>query len=457
MIRILSVGLISLGVSVTSVHSVVKADPIGKGVLGATEEQVALKLGQPDEKYSESLAKSAKGPRPPVARSLVYRLKKSNIHVTIGFDDKGIARTAELFAGARQIPPDMILALCNTIAADWVPAPRMGSLFPPIGNRSIGYTGYRIPGLKIWEISIRGKQELDAFRVPDRVEERGISKQISVCKGSTAYAVGEVRFEPRKVHCESLVVADADTFWKWTFDHYLQIWKEGWPKRDFKPKPGVTTEQGPSGYDAEFASRMGSGRGYDPKYVAARLMTPAILELVRNPAADLRPAGLAVQLLNERHDQALAPHLAKLLQSESKAVRARAAQIMAKMDDPALVQPLILALGGKSPVPAAVDALKHITGQDLGDDKDAWKQWWQENGKSLQDAHAARKRERAGQQVTVAVARGGKLYHIAPQGDEAPGCPTLRRASIGGGYDRRSLEEARENALQPCPKCNPPR
>lgn len=66
---------------------------------------------------------------------LIFGGAGSDIYVAFGFDDMGIARTAEHFTNSQQLPPDMILALCNTIAADWAPAPRMVGLFPPIGNR----------------------------------------------------------------------------------------------------------------------------------------------------------------------------------------------------------------------------------------------------------------------------------------------------------------------------------
>lgn len=252
-------------------------------------------------------------------------------------------------------------------------------------------------------------------------------------------------------------MADADTFWTWTFDGLFQLWKEGWPKRDLpkrdlKEKPVI--KKGPATYDDEFLILGGLGRGYDAKLVAARLLTRAVVELVRNPTADLRPARLGAQLLNERHDQNLAPQLVKML-GEAKAIRERAVAVMAQLDDPALIQPLISALGGKAAVPGAAAALKQITGQDHADNIDAWKAWWQENRKTLQEMHAVRKKERAGEQVTVAVITGGKLYHLDAPGDERPACPDLQRASLASGFSRILLQVAREKRLQPCPKCNP--
>ena len=429
------------------------AEPIGHGIIGATEREVAAKLGAPDEKATASYLEWATEPRAPVVKLLVYDLKNA-ADIAIGFDAKGIARMAQ--TPSRGTSAGVAEQLCNIVAPGWTPEKDMPKVFPPIGHASIIYQGHRIPGIKIWEISSRGKNEIFPFFSPGGVSQWGVFKHVASCKGGVAYAVADVRAETgRSPTFAGFFIADTDTFWQWTFDSYFKLFKEGWPKRDLKFPEGSNVAFGPETWDAHFFMR-GDSSPIDPRLVATRLLSPAVIELVKNPVADLAPARLAVQLLNERYDQTVTPQLVKLMQSESKVVRDRAASLVMHMDDPILISPLIEGLAGKKPIEKALEILQKTTAQDFGPDPVMWKQWLKDNQKALKAGYDERKSARAGDQAKVTVAFNGKKYHANPGETHAPICSSLVRL-----YPAETrivwLSEARRRNLAPCTICNPVR
>src|SRR5438132_13580440 len=77
------------------------ADPIGTGLLGATEEQIAKKLGPADAMKAEAYkARLPEMLMVPAVRMAVYPWKagKQSGFMVLGFDEDGIARNVQALA-----------------------------------------------------------------------------------------------------------------------------------------------------------------------------------------------------------------------------------------------------------------------------------------------------------------------------------------------------------------------
>ena len=429
----------TLSIILFAVQAEAHAQPGGKSLLGMTEDEVAKKLGPPDETATAQHAKGGEKPRSPVARIVIYR-PKSIGWARVGFDEKGIARSID--PGAGRPWPERIPAISNLVSASWTPEPEiMLKIFPPASTKIPVIRTFRIPGIKIWEISSRGKNEIFPYQLPGGFAETGTMRLVASNKGRTAYTIGDVRVEATDSYCQSLYIADADTFWAWTFEDLFTLYRNGFVKKADDDKPGKIVKPKSLSMEQKYAALS---QVYSAKAAASRRLSVAVMQVVKNTSASLAPAQRAAQLLRERYDQTLSQALVEALKSDNKTIRERAVMIASQLDDPALLDPLIGVLAGRLATPGAVESLKTMTGQDLGVEPEAWKQWLKDNRKKLQDAHLVRRGERAGEQAMVT--GGAKQYHLGPA------CPALNPTLP---YQALLLSEAREKGLQPCPKCNP--
>jgi HEAT repeat protein len=88
----------------------------------------------------------------------------------------------------------------------------------------------------------------------------------------------------------------------------------------------------------------------------------------------------AESLGNLRYKKAVKP-LIKTLKDERLVVKAKAAEALGNIKDTRAVSPLIDLLSEKEEAikDKAVKALIKITGEDLGDEREKWIEWWKEN------------------------------------------------------------------------------
>lgn len=77
------------------------------------------------------------------------------------------------------------------------------------------------------------------------------------------------------------------------------------------------------------------------------------------------------------------------LDSKDLFIRGQVVDELVKIGAPA-VEPLIRALRDESPVVKAyaLEALKEITGENLGQEPFEWERWWEENGEYFLKRHA---------------------------------------------------------------------
>ena len=142
--------------------------------------------------------------------------------------------------------------------------------------------GHRFSGPKL----VRGAYHAEKFRV------------MSVSEGQRAYSLGDYSFDSKDfgLQCHTLVVADADTFWKWTFDDLVGRLREGLPKVDDYRENRFHT----LGYEEAFGM-LCSAHQYS-RAVALRL-THAATAAVKNPTVDLKVVRLPVKVLGDRSEE----------------------------------------------------------------------------------------------------------------------------------------------------------
>lgn len=100
---------------------------------------------------------------------------------------------------------------------------------------------------------------------------------------------------------------------------------------------------------------------------------PGAEELIER-LKDFRTRSAAKNELLEMGDAAT-PHLVAALKTRNQNVRWAAVSILGELGASQAIPDLIEALRDGELHSAAAEALRHITGQDLGDDYDAWKRW----------------------------------------------------------------------------------
>ncbi len=108
--------------------------------------------------------------------------------------------------------------------------------------------------------------------------------------------------------------------------------------------------------------------------------TTFILKAFKDKDANI--AGTATRVFRNIKDPQTVEPLVSALKDESGFVRSNAAIILARIGDPRAIKPLIDALKEEDNIIVRRDiasVLREITGQNLGNDYEAWSKWWQEN------------------------------------------------------------------------------
>lgn len=464
------------------------ADPPERGLLGATEAEVAKKLGEPDDKLAkEQEATYAKSSplRLPVVKRLYYPWKKFKVSASstgisslppqtvqcflaVGYDANGVARTVE--PRNCRLTAEVLTAVHRVADAKWQTDKFGAKIFPTVTHDGLLYNSGEYlqwdsnVGVKIGR-RVTGPRKVIGSYHAEKV------RPLSVSDGLRAYALGDFEYDTRNIlgPMGSLVIADAATFWKWTLDDISARFREGPPKVDEALQFRI------SRLNYEEALGMVCSHSQYMRATADRL-TYALTAAVKNPAVELAIVRKPVLLLNDRYDQSLTKQLCTLLASPaSDSTKARAASVLAWLDDPAAIEPLIQGLRSAKPLAEAAATLKELTGQAHGFDPDAWSAWWKENRQAKQQAHEARKKDRLGnERVAVLKNSKNKHYHDIPNqayvtlinvpedvsivGRVCNGLFTTN--SAGGisvaGFENTSIQKAWAAGLKPCPQCKPP-
>lgn len=118
--------------------------------------------------------------------------------------------------------------------------------------------------------------------------------------------------------------------------------------------------------------KLGDARGAEPLMAALA-------------DADANVRSSVVKALGELGDRRAGPRLLPLLGDKDGTMRQVAAESLGKVGDVTCVESLIVALKDKeAPVrSAAAGALGQISGQNFGQDRKKWEQWWKQNKKTL--------------------------------------------------------------------------
>jgi len=93
----------------------------------------------------------------------------------------------------------------------------------------------------------------------------------------------------------------------------------------------------------------------------------------------------AAMALGEIRDERAVPYLIQALEDDDRLVRSFVADALALIGDPRAVEPLIKHISDND---SAVEALREITGHDLGDQQDVWLKWWQSGQQAQKDSIA---------------------------------------------------------------------
>jgi hypothetical protein len=109
---------------------------------------------------------------------------------------------------------------------------------------------------------------------------------------------------------------------------------------------------------------------------------PHLIARLRDPDASMRAsAAIAIAAVSRVYPDEARRAVQELTHSSDRNERIAAICAMAELREPAIVPDLVRALGDgdESVVEAALDALVHVTRQDLGNDARRWLRWWEQN------------------------------------------------------------------------------
>ena len=110
------------------------------------------------------------------------------------------------------------------------------------------------------------------------------------------------------------------------------------------------------------------------------IATPPLIATMENDGNSDDIRKLAAKSLGAMKDKRAVVPLIKQLADQNSPVRVSAALALGKINDPNAIEPLILTLGSAKDLHnASIESLKKITGQNLGDSKMQWLEWWSQN------------------------------------------------------------------------------
>jgi hypothetical protein len=448
--------------------------PSPTGILGLTEDQVKAKFGEPaprrakdEANLQQSLAKRPAEAefharesklREPVVKQVWYGWKKLTApgtgsllqpgpvtykaDIRVGFDAKGIARVIEVEGGPKGW--DVIVALRNLAGTGWKLDGDMQKVFPPVHNQQILTSNRYI----FWSDPGYGTKFGTEGTGPSYVKGitgSGFYRAVAASAEQRAYSICDVPYDSlTSIAVRSAYILDADTFWTWTLADLMNAARNGQEK--VAPSPPLKGESGRYKYEnltfEESLTRSGP-EAYESQTIER--LGAAVVEAIRHPTLDLAQVRLPAEFLRERYDQKLSRQLIALVNSaaELPGTKGRAMEVMARLDDPDMIAPLINQLPGKAGK-AALAALERLTEQKLGAEPPAWTAWWKENQAAVRRAYEIRALERSGD-VKVVMAGNSKVYH-------RPECAVLKQLDH---FKHPVMKDVRTAGWQPCPKCKP--
>jgi len=453
--------------------------PSPTGILGLTEDQVKAKFGEPDPKRAkeDEFRQKRLADRPaeaefyeresklrePVVKQVWYGWKKLTApgngsliqpgpvtfkaDIRVGFDAKGIARVVEVDGGPKGW--DVIVATRNLAGTGWKLDADMQKLFPPVHNQQILTSNRYI----FWNDPGYGTKFGTEGTGPSYVKGitgSGFYRAVAASAEHRAYSICDVPYDSlTSIAVRSAYVLDADTFWTWTFADLMNAARNGQEKvAPTQPAKGDAGRGDSVRYkyeDLTFEESLTRCSPWDYETQTVERLGAAIVQVVRHPTLDLARVRLPAEFLRDRYDQKLTRQLIALVNSAAELpdTKGRAMEVMALLDDPDMIAPLINQLPGKAGK-AARAALERLTEQNLGAEPPAWTAWWKENQAAVRRAYEIRALERSAG-VKVTVAGMSKVYH-------RPGCAVLNQSVK---FQHLVMSDVRTAGWQPCPKCKP--
>jgi HEAT repeat protein len=107
-----------------------------------------------------------------------------------------------------------------------------------------------------------------------------------------------------------------------------------------------------------------------------------LLKILEDKSSESGVKGLAIQVLGKIGDKSVVDPLIEILKDETIGIRGDVAKALGEIGDPRAIRPLIFALESEDIVSIAAESLGKITGRDFGTDQKKWLEWYEKEGKA---------------------------------------------------------------------------